>query len=171
MRKFNKIINKVINKMIGLIMSPLTFSIVLVIIVVILLSSFPEYPIKENMISKEFFSIAIVALPTLVVWYVDIENKKNQNTNSNIESFLQIQQNLEKKYIKLMERFKKVSDEKNKSEFIGDILFDADNLLSEIKLSSKMIDNNSYKFYHIDIYKIYEALGILLDKFKRTFNR
>lgn len=55
---------------------------------------------------NEVLAVVIIALPTVIVWIFDINNKNIQNKSENLNMYFDIQNSLEEKYTKLKDEVK-----------------------------------------------------------------
>ncbi|MGT2776128.1 hypothetical protein ACVRZG_08725 [Streptococcus hyovaginalis] len=107
---------------------------------------------KEIFSDGNVMAIWIVAFPTLYVWMNDLEGKRLENDQTKIDVFLNLQGNLEEKYIKIIDK-----EQKSNSEVA--LLMEIDKFLNYLSKYSQRIVNLDNNFYGIDLSKLYIILS------------
>lgn len=115
----------------------------------------------------EVWAVIVVALPTLLIWGYDIQSKSIANRTANVESFLQIQKDLEERYEKIINFFE---IDNNDSDSNIDQINKIGKFLQYVEASGDMLPDKSYKFYQVDLSKIYKLLSKIENDLEEKYN-
>ena len=127
-----------------------------------LLSNFLNSDIKSILKTQEVLAVIVVALPTLLIWSVDINNKNIENKSENFNMYFDIQNSLEEKYTKLKDEVKEFLE---KEDLKKDIRIN----LNQLDKIEKFIDDLEYfkeetkiksSFYQIDLFYFFKVLNV-----------
>lgn len=130
---------------------------------VFILSLITDQSIQCILGKAEVLSVLIVAFPTLIIWYWEIESKKYENRHCAIENFLKLQNNLEEKYNRLLhsknDQFPE--DKNNQLLFEKKYIQDVTNFLDILENNKKMLLDSKNNFYGLDLSILYDKLSEL----------
>ena len=111
---------------------------------------------------ESVLAVVIFALPTLIVWIFDINNKNILNKSENFNMYFDIQNSLEEKYRKLKDEVKEFLE---KEDLKKDIRIN----LNQLDKIEKFIDDLEYfkeetkiksSFYQIDLFYFFKKLNV-----------
>lgn len=122
---------------------------------ILLLTFVTGKSMKDIFSDGNVMAIWIIAFPTLYVWITDLEGKKIENDRTKIDVFLNLQGNLEEKYLKVIDK------EMSNSEV--DLFMEIDKFLNYLSKYSQRIANLDNNFYGIDLSKLYKMLANIDD--------
>ena len=102
-------------------------------------------------------AVVIVALPTVIVWIFDINNKNILNKSERFKMYLKLQEALEEKYNILKKELKRVYKKKN-VQIIFNQLDMIEKFISDLDNLKKYTDIES-TFYQIDLFYFFDKVN------------
>lgn len=127
-----------------------------------LLSIFLSCDITSILKIPEVLAVIVVALPTLLIWAVDINNKNIENKSENFNMYFDIQNSLEEKYRKLKDEVKEFLQNEDLKEDIRLNLNQLDKIekfIDDLEYFKKETKINS-SFYQIDLFYFFKEINV-----------
>ena len=121
-----------------------------------------SYVIGEDIVTilkkNEVLAVVVIALPTVIVWIFDINNKNILNKSERFNMYLKIQESLVNKYNSLKNELNKI-DNKENVQMIFNQLDKLEKFIDDLESLKKYTDIES-SFYQIDLFYFFDKVNI-----------